>query len=343
MSRSEEYTKEQQEDMKNNLAYLFNQKKQEITKTQVASEMGFSPSKISKLLSGKNKFDSELVDKICTIFEIDEEKFVNSNFQKEELLAEYEEPGFPSVKFETTSDFENDEVERDDLNIALSYQQYKLKSISGNKNKFLVLIFLILGFFQTIATSFELLNDRITYYTSMIIIFLTFGVLVYILFNVLSNLGYKTKVFLVDSRKRVIFENKPFKYKGVSIVYSFAAMLFSCITLIFMAIGYNQIDWVFGLLLVYFIIIAVFTIINLFAIKSRYTLRIDYKLYYLSGIRRYSVIVLFLLSVGYVMAIETSFWVHLAVIIFSFSTLLVSEILFDFVLQYYEGYQKEEK
>ena len=176
-----------------------------------------------------------------------------------------------------------------------SYQQYKIKSISSKNNIYAIIAFSILFLIQIIGTSLQLVNDRITYYTSMVVMLLMVGSLIYLAFSSISNIGFKTRVILIDSRKKVIFENKAFNFKGVPILYTFVVSLFSCVTLTFLSIGYIKIDWLSGILVLYFIVLGIFTIIQLIAIKSRYTARIDYRLYYLSSILRYSVIILFLL------------------------------------------------
>lgn len=248
------------------------------------------------------------------------------------------------LKEDKTVSLEKNDRAQDNIqnDMITSYQQYKIKSISSKNNIYAIIAFSILFLIQIIGTSLQLVNDRITYYTSMVVMLLMVGSLIYLAFSSISNIGFKTRVILIDSRKKVIFENKAFNFKGVSILYTFVVSLFSCVTLTFLSIGYIKIDWLSGILVLYFIVLGIFTIIQLIAIKSRYTARIDYRLYYLSSILRYSVIILFLLSVGYVFAINSSFWVHLVGIIFSSFTLFFSESLHYFVLKYYEGYQKEE-
>lgn len=391
-----EYTKEEQFNMKNNLGYLFSFKKHG-AKTELADYLGFGSYVVSKLLNVKSSanFHPAEVDKICKYFEVEKEVFVKHNMSREALADYFQEPGFPIIKTENSNsntlianidepkefdveslDIKDAEVElkdsetevsnnkdnNDELkkgktvclekndraqdniqnDLITSYQQYKIKSISSKKNIYMIIAFSILFLIQIIGTSFELVNNGITYYISMVVMLLMVGSLIYLAFSSISNIGFKTRVILIDSRKKVIFENKAFNFKGVSILYTFVVTLFSCVTLTFLSIGYIKIDWVSGILVLYFITLGFFTIIQLIAIKSRYTARIDYRLYYLSTILRYSVIILFLLSVGYVFAIDTSFWIHLVGIIFSSFTLFFSESLHYFVLKYYEGYQKEE-
>ena len=285
-------------------------------------------------IDAPKEFDAEIID--ANDGEVESKDF--------EIVVSNNKDNNVELKENKTVSLEKNDRAQDNIqnDMITSYQQYKIKSISSKNNIYAIIDFSILFLIQIIGTSLELVNNRITYYTSMVVMLLMVGSLIYLAFSSISNIGFKTRVILIDSRKKVIFENKAFNFKGVSILYTFVVSLFSCVTLTFLSIGYIKIDWLSGIMVLYFIVLGIFSIIQLIAIKSRYTARIDYRLYYLSSILRYSVIILFLLSVGYVFAIDTSFWIHLVGIIFSSFTLFFSESLHYFVLKYYEGYQKEE-
>lgn len=334
MAEKELYTEAQVDNMKSNLSYLTRGHGE---KSKLAKKLGFGQDKISKLISGKNGFNSDLVEKISKYLEIDEEEFINKDYEREEILNQPRPEGFPIGKEITSSEASNSDMPMK----SSSFIQYRVKEITLKSSRIFAVIFMFLAILQLGGTLLGYAATEAKHYSNFSIIVLLIGMLIYALISEIFTLGAKNKILLIDSNRKVYFENKKFYMRITLIIYITISTLFSIVSLSLM-VGRNEdsVDWLTLVLFVYFLTIGIYMIISLISIKSKYTLRIDYRLYYLSIIRRYSSVGLLVLSAGYSMLVNPNILLQFLVSFFSLASLVTSEIINDHILQYYDGYRE---
>ena len=334
MAEKELYTEEQVNIMQANLSYLT---KGHGKKTALAEELQYGSDKISKLINGSNKFNSDLIAKISKYFGINENYFININLEREFILNQSMPEGLPTRKEITDMESSSLDVPKQ----SSFFIQYKVKEISLKSSRIFFGIFLFSAVMQLVGTLLGYATNEAKYYSNFSIIILLIGMLIYALLSEIFTLCSKSKTLLIDSSRKVYFENKKFYMRIPLIIYIAISTLFSIVSLSLM-VGRSEdsLDWLTIFLFVYFLTIGIYMIVSIISIKSKYTLRIDYRLYYLNIIRRYSAVGLLLLSAGYSMLVKPNILLQFLVSFFSLACLITSEIINDHILQYYDGYRE---